>query len=339
MFRTILVPLDGSKSAETALPIAVRLARSEDATLVLIRVIDLANEYWSLTPSLYPSLFQSVIDTDLAVATTYLQGIAALPDLADIPVKTVVRVGVPLTAIMDTARSCEADLIILSHSHSAGIAHWMRGSNVKKIARYASIPVLILPERGGATTEYVSQIAHPLRILVPLDGSTNAKAALEPAAELLTALAQPGQKKALHLVRVVKLDSRKKADDFLHWNNEIERARYHLRQKAEWLKEGYLVPIIARQRIPVTWSIALDTDIASAVLRIAEQGEDTEGAGVFGGCDLIAMATHGRTGVQRWVMGSIAERVLAATRHPLLIVYPAKGIDLEEPASTELAHV
>ena len=55
---------------------------------------------------------------------------------------------------------------------------------------------------------------------------------------------------------------------------------------------------------------------------MAENGEDAEGAGAFGRCDIIAIATDGRGGLQRWVLGSITERVLGATKLPILIVRP-----------------
>ncbi len=53
---------------------------------------------------------------------------------------------------------------------------------------------------------------------------------------------------------------------------------------------------------------------------MAENGEDAEGSGAFGGCDVFTMATHGRGGLQRWAMGSVTERVLQGTKLPLLIV-------------------
>jgi nucleotide-binding universal stress UspA family protein len=59
-------------------------------------------------------------------------------------------------------------------------------------------------------------------------------------------------------------------------------------------------------------------------MHMAEHGEDAEGVGVPGRCDLIAMATHGRTGFQHWVLGSVTERVLGATRLPILIARPAE---------------
>ncbi len=75
-------------------------------------------------------------------------------------------------------------------------------------------------------------------------------------------------------------------------------------------------------RLSVTWSVTIDDDIAAGIVRMAENGEDVEGGGAFDGCDVIAMATHGYSGLQRWTVGSITERVLHATRLPLLIVRP-----------------
>src|SRR6266567_1266326 len=86
-------------------------------------------------------------------------------------------------------------------------------------------------------------------------------------------------------------------------------------------------PAQANLKLPVTWSVAIDTDVAEGIVRVAENGEDAEGAGVFGRCDVIAMATHERGGVQRWAMGSITERVLHATKLPLLIVRPPDMLD------------
>ena len=73
------------------------------------------------------------------------------------------------------------------------------------------------------------------------------------------------------------------------------------------------------------------------IIGVAENGEDAEGAGVFGGCDIIALATHGREGLQHWVMGSITERVLNGTRLPLLVVRPQ--LSEHEASGAELQRV
>jgi nucleotide-binding universal stress UspA family protein len=103
----------------------------------------------------------------------------------------------------------------------------------------------------------------------------------------------------------------------------VHEAKSYLSSTTQQLQEGLVAPAIAAQKLSVTWSIAVDTDPAEALVRVAENGEDAQGAGVFGGCDVIVMATHGRSGLQHWAMGSVTEGVLKATRLPLLIVRPA----------------
>ena len=74
--------------------------------------------------------------------------------------------------------------------------------------------------------------------------------------------------------------------------------------------------------LTITWTVGIGSDVAETIIRVAENGEDAEGAGVFGGCDMLAMATHGRTGMAHWSLGSITERVIHATTRPVLIIRP-----------------
>ncbi len=106
----------------------------------------------------------------------------------------------------------------------------------------------------------------------------------------------------------------------------LEGAKTYLERIATHLRD-------AHSGLSVTWSVAVELDIANALIRVAENGEDAEGAGVFGGCDLIAMATHGAGGIARWVMGSVTDRVLHATTLPILVVRPA---DLANPKASQL---
>jgi nucleotide-binding universal stress UspA family protein len=74
--------------------------------------------------------------------------------------------------------------------------------------------------------------------------------------------------------------------------------------------------------LTLTWSVAIGKDVAETLISAAETGEDIEGSNVFGGCDLMVLATHGRGGLERWVLGSVTEHILGATRLPILIVRP-----------------
>ncbi|MDQ2907022.1 MAG: universal stress protein [Chloroflexota bacterium] len=73
--------------------------------------------------------------------------------------------------------------------------------------------------------------------------------------------------------------------------------------------------------LQITSSVTMNEDVANTLIRVAESGE---GSATFEGqgCNLIALATHGRGGFQRWMVGSITERVLDGTRLPLLILRP-----------------
>ncbi len=86
---------------------------------------------------------------------------------------------------------------------------------------------------------------------------------------------------------------------------------------ASRLRDG----LAAKLGLQVTYSVVPGEDITGALIRTAELGEDTA---TFQACDLLAMATHGRSGFERWMLGSITERVLDGTRLPLLIVRPAE---------------
>jgi nucleotide-binding universal stress UspA family protein len=326
MFQRILVPLDGSPRAERAIPVAARLARASSGSVVLLRAVHTPVEFW---PSLVsePKMAQTIVDTDLAATKKYLAGITTTSALDGIPTETVVLFGPPASTILSVAHSSHADLIVLCSHGYTGMTRWVLGSVAEKVVRHAPIPVFILREGGPVPAHPHPDPARPLRALVALDGSSHAKAALEPAANLIAALAAPAQG-TLHLTRVVELviPDGEEIDPEGH-EQFLHKAKRYLSSTVEHLREGLVAPAVADLKVPVTWSVAVDTDVASALIRVAENGEDAEGAGVFGGCDLIAMATHGYSGMQRWAVGSITERVLIATKLPLLIVRPPDMMD------------
>lgn len=336
MFKTLLVPLDGSSRAEAALPVARRIARNTGATLVLVRVVSFLSEYWPAMISAHPSLARAVVEADLEQATAYLEQVAASREMEGISVKITAQFGPPAPTILGVATSYNSDLVVLCSHGLTGITHWMMGSVAEKIARYAAMPVLIVREGSIHLDDRYSNLAQPLRLLVPLDGSIGATTALEPGARLLLAMASPGQKTALHLARVCRQFSGNTITPEQHLREENERAqaRGSLQQTASQIQQGNLAPFIAECSLPVTWSLLIDSDIAGALLRVAERGDDTEGAGAFGGCDLIAISTHGRSNFQGWTPGSITERVLHATRRPILIVHPPQSMVCKEPLVT-----
>ena len=310
MFKRILVPLDGSQRAERALPVAARVARASQGTVVLIQVVSIPIEYG---PPLAPATYTpAMLEAAEAGAKSYLDSVVQSSVLAGIPTETHVPTGTPALTILQSIATRNTDMVVMSSHGRTGIARWMLGSVAQHVARHSPVPVFVLREHGPSPVEPHPDVEHLFRMLVPLDGSTVAEAALEPAVALATALTAPGQR-GLHLVLV--LLPYEADQEYMPEALAMRGAKSYLTAVAERLQSEHA-------GLRVTWTVAAQLDVASAILRIAESGDDTEGAGVFGGCDVIAIATHGRSGLSRLMIGSIAERILQAAKLPLLIVAP-----------------
>ena len=322
MFKQILVPLDGSLRAESALAIAARIAGASEGTIMLLRVVGIPAEYTSYLYDSYmaqtPVHAQEILDTEQANAENYLANVAKSTRLAGIKTQTKTLSGSAAMTILDVARDEHIDLIVMCSHGDTGFKRWALGSVAQQVARHSPVPVLVLREDGTAPTSSFPDHLHPLRAvtaMVALDGSKLAEVALEPAAYLVAALAAPAQG-ALLLTSVVNLAAIKNRSELQ--KKVLDDIKGYLKDTIERLHAGD----VGKLNLAIRWSIENSKDIADALIRAAESGEIVESSGEFAGCDLLAMATHGRGGVQRWVMGSVTERVLGATKLPLLIVRP-----------------
>ncbi len=205
MFQQILVPLDGSARAERAIPVAARLARASAGRMVLLRVVGPAWEFSpSLTPPLPSASAQMLLEGERIEASSYLARLAASQELADVQTVAQVLVGSAATAILEVARIRACDLIVLCRHGYTASTRWTVGGIAEKIARHATIPVLLLNEEGLPLVHSDHDIHRTLRVLVPLDGSRQAEAALLLAMVLVRTLATP-MPAELHMIQVVKL--------------------------------------------------------------------------------------------------------------------------------------
>lgn len=315
MFRHIVVPLDGSMHAEQALPIAARLARAMGASLTLLRAVPLAQDLVWQSMGPMPDI-ASALEEEEKRASTYLEHVATFDLLKDIPVTTVVTEGTAAGRILAEEQDRDADLIVMCSHGETGMKRWMLGSVSLNVVRHTTVPVLLLRPTGEGTLTTARELPAQVRLLVPFDGSLMSEAALEPALVLTQALSAP-QAGWLHLMGVVSLQTTK----FMTAETQ---------QAAVDAAKDYLVSVEERLRkqtagtpLTVTSSVVIHSDVAEALVEAAEVGSNLEPREGAQGCDMIAMSTHGRSGLAHWVMGSVTERVLDATRLPLLIVRPA----------------
>jgi len=251
-------------------------------------------------------LTEQVIETELAEATSYLETIAHSAPLAGIDITTESVFGLPWQNILAVAESKSVDLIIMCSHGRTGFTRWVLGSVARQLVHQSTVPVFVVRENAASLLLH-SDAARPLCALVPLDGSLLAETALVPAAHLTAALAAPAQG-ALHLAQVVKVSSATAAKSVVSENHEgaLLRAETYLATAGE-----HLQATVRDCKLSITYSVELETDVASALMNRAEHG-----------CDLIVISTHGRGGLERWVMGSVTDRLLNTTQLPMLIVRP-----------------
>lgn len=315
MFQRILVPLDGSPRAERAIPAAARIARAFGGSVIMLRVVAPPISYGKFSAlEAYP---QASTEEELASASAYLQTIAQSEQLGGITTEVQTLVGASAPTILSAAGSLHAELIVLCSHGYTGFQRWMLGSVAEKVIRHAPVPVFVLREGG---VEPATAAGQAVRALVTLDGSSLSEAVLEPAAALTAGLAKAtSQQGALQVMRVVDIPSgygkfRSAVDSFYEDQMRAEAKRedeQYLESMAKRFAEGEL----AKYHLAVTTGVATDPDVAEAIVQTAEQEK----------VDFIAMATHGRGGVQHWALGSITERVLHATMVPLFIIRPKPG--------------
>jgi nucleotide-binding universal stress UspA family protein len=344
MFERILVPLDGSKGSERAIPVAARIARASGGTIVLISVVIAQVEFGTYTAERTVPLKPGAFKRRTGKAVGYLAGIRKTyaSDLAGIDTEIDVAAGAASPMIYSAAQLEGVDLIVLCSHEEGGLKRWFFGSVAQEALRHSSVPVLVLNEHGSIPP--VPDATHPLRVLLPLDESDTSETAVLPAAQLVAALAAPFQGE-IHMFNVVDLPSvygKLKSEAHI-----TDIAQEEATQEALQEAEKYVKSVVERCQIVFAGanlnfiaSVAVSEHVAETIVKDAEQARD---AGSASGYDMIVMATHGKGALRRLFMGSVTEHVLKTTKLPLLIVRPQhaaeSGGEGEQPGDTALVEV
>ena len=297
MVRTILVPLDGSRLAEQAVPYAMRLARSTGARLVLVEATltePLPGQSELMARAAVTR--RAEIELDVLVDRLRQEGLAA---------EARVYYEDAATAIVDAATQETADLIVMSTHGRSGLGRWIYGSVADRVLRTAPIPVLLVP--APCSGEWTT--ARPLRILVPLDQSPFAEEALGPASELAQALGAE-----LLLLQVLEYPLPAVADGATYLPPLDQDA--DLAAARQYLEDVAVAPRADGQTVTTLAVTAPPSPVGQAVATIAAVAHDEP-------VDALVMATHGRGGLARLVMGSVATGVLQHAIVPVLVVRPA----------------
>jgi nucleotide-binding universal stress UspA family protein len=285
MLHTIVVPLDGSELAEHALAYAEQIAAASSAQLILIRVVP----FDIIQP---PEDDFAMVDESRA----YLKRVASGLTARGRAVSTVTKWGRPEKCILEELENQRADLVVMGTHGRSAPGRWLYGSVADAVLRASPVPVVVVPPG--------SKLRGPCeRIIVAMDGSTLAEAALPAVVELAKAL-----RAELLLLEVVPLPTYALYDEgamlaAFDPAKEIDDSESYLDGVARRLRQD---GIYARTRV----------ELARPEVAIAEVAA-REKAG------MIALATHGRSGLARLVLGSVATGTLRRTNVPLLLAGPA----------------
>jgi nucleotide-binding universal stress UspA family protein len=305
-FRHILIPLDGSELAEKTLKPAARVAqamaskaRGEEVRLVLLRVAS-PLMLMAADPYLYDEMTRMALDE----ARTYLNVTAAGVDAAPAVVVTEVISGSPAEAIIHYAEANGIDLIMMSSHGRTGSSRWVYGSVAEKVMHHAPCATAII--RSHITTEMFQN----RKILVPLDGSELAETALEPAMSLAGAFGSD-----VLLLRVVP--SHETIPEYMTpVGDQTVAALEALNEREKAEAESYLQRVYsAHDSRHLFFDVkSTTTDVADAVISYAGSNH----------VDLIVISSHGRSGIGRWLHGSVAEKVLRGADCATLIIRSPK---------------
>ena len=305
MFEKILVPLDGSELAEGILPFASQLAKGLDIPMVLLAVID----HDALTQSLEafpegerpsPSQVSQAAET---AAQKRLQEVAAGLADDDVRASSVVVNGKPAEQIVRVADQEGCDLIAMSTHARPALARAILGSVTDKVIHSSHLPTLtITPERAE---RYRKRGVTMSNIMVALDGSPRAETALPYAEDLARKLSLE-----VVLVRAAQLASvRAPFSAALLATESIDVDTMLEAQVVDYLKN--IAERLRAKGLKVRWTLLRGAP-AWAIDELAQETPQ----------DIIALATHGRTGLSRWKLGSVSEAVIRYSGDPVLVIPP-----------------
>ncbi len=288
MWKKILVPLDGSDLAELALPYAEELAAAFKSELILLYVGEASEQEYLHMHELY--LEKMTVQTKKVIKR----------------VSPVVVSGKPAEAIVKYTEKNDIRLIVMASHGSSGIVPWATGGVASKVIEGVGVPLLLIKETKRRQTKEKHLIS---RILLPLDGSEAGEAAITRVKELksrleaeviLLGVVPTGQ----HIRTVGGLDY------ILFPEQEMEAYKAEAK---EYLDKVY--KRLKRGKGELKMEIRAG-EVTKEILDYARKKR----------VSLIAIASHGHSGMTKWVFGSTAKKIIEDSPIPVLVVKSPPGI-------------
>lgn len=290
MYDHILVPTDGSDHADRAADHAVLLAEAFDATVHLLTVVDIEAAGGPFSAGGVDDAYVEQRTADDRKALTEQK--AALGET--VRVETKVVTGTPAEGILDYVRETEIDLVVMGTHGRSGLRRYLTGSVAERVLRLSPVPVVTVRE-----TEASAVGSGYGDILVPTDGSERADAAVEHALAVADAFGS-----TVHAVSIINVGDIATGGEVSVPPEFLEELENAARAATEAVaSEAAAAGVTALTRVQTgrpkhdLLEYVADHDI-----------------------DLVVMGTHGRTGLDRVLLGSTAEALVRRAEVPVLTV-------------------
>jgi nucleotide-binding universal stress UspA family protein len=301
MFAHLLIPLDGSRLAESVLPLGASLARKLGSAVTLLHVIERD------APA---AIHGDRHLTNAVEAEQYLEDLSRRyfgdTEEVELHVHTDVESNVA-RSIVDHARERASELVLLCTHGRGGLRHRLFGGIAQRVLRIGTVPVMLAPPAAdAAAAEFQCR-----RVLVPLDGQAEHEQALPVATDLSRRCGA-----ALHVLAVVPtfetLSGPKARSRQLLPGSTAAMLDLNEEDVAAYVKR--LAETLRREGCEADVEVARG-DPGSVIVGVAERT----------GTDLIVMGTHGKTGLDAFWEGSVAPRVAGRASKVLLLI-PVGGV-------------
>ncbi len=300
MYNKILVPLDGSELAECVLPHVEAMAASNKVAVTFLYVIQPLD-----VPLTKPDFKLRIEAEAKAAANDYLKRLTGKLSYGGSAQGEVI-LGKVAENIVDYAAKNKMDLIIMATHGRSGISRWVSGSVAEKVLHTSKVPIWLI---RAAAPKVDYKKGRKIAMLVPLDGSELAEKVLSHVNKLAKQF--DPQLVEITLLRACELffpPYTYPPPTPLKWEEYLE---YETKRCKE-ICQTYLAKVeekLKKEGLHVRSEIPTGTP-ADAIVDYANKSA----------FDLIVMATHGRTGLSRWALGSVADRVLKATNSPVFLI-------------------
>lgn len=295
MYKRILVPLDGSKLAEKTLKFTVELIQRMSGVEIVLMYVRNPRE-GSMKP-MHKAYIQQAVEATRK----------CLEQIVSVQVTSKLVAGYPAEEILRYSQTHKIDLIIMTTHGRSGINRWAMGSTAYKVMRSESIPVFLLS--ASIDDQTILEKANSSTILVPLNGDKSSEAVLPYVEKLVKQI-------GIEKLRVILLSVCEKpqiSSDYpstmpLSWEEHVEKERLMCK-----LASGPYLANVSKRLEDAGLKVQFDVSLGKPGHEIIKYAKESNAG-------LIAMSTHGRSGLSRWAYGSVAEQVMLGTLTPAMMV-------------------